>query len=86
MPTSGSRLEISTVCGENIDLFFLSANTHRSLLYSLYSLADVIQRMSNAVTLYYEVNMASLTLPSLMDVLLLNPAAFVDGGKFDQDS
>ena len=83
MPTSGSRLEISTVCGENIDLFFLSANTHRSLLYSL---ADVIQRMSNAVTLYYEVNMASLTLPSLMDVLLLNPAAFVDGGKFDQDS
>jgi uncharacterized iron-regulated protein len=30
--------------------------------------------------------MASLTLPSLMDVLLLNPAAFVDGGKFDQDS
>jgi hypothetical protein len=65
--------------------FFLQILTAVYYIH-FYSLADVIQRMSNAVTLYYEVNMASLTLPSLMDVLLLNPAAFVDGGKFDQDS
>jgi hypothetical protein len=44
------------------------------------SFSDVIQQKSNAIAVVYKAN--TMKLPTLMDMLLMDPVAVVDAGKF----